>query len=234
MTARTDEDLYVLASAKSAAEYRRTASVMDGDAYYWSSANPRSDWYRDRLAGIAAEVRADRGLWFAPAVAGFDARQLGGVRVVPREGGATLEAAIESARTSDPDAVAVISWNEFSENSHIEPSENYGTQELEALARVLGGSATLPTALDSIASPRDEPTGLTGWGALVALLFLAAVLNLVLAYRRGRDDEDEPDPESGPLDDPAPTPPRHRAENGTARSGPATSSLRNLPTRGTK
>jgi hypothetical protein len=26
----------------------------------------------------------------------------------------------------------------------------------------------------------------------VALLFLAAVLNLVLAYRRGRDDEDDP------------------------------------------
>ena len=202
MTARTDDELYVLASAKSAGEYRRTASVMDGDAYYWSSANPRTDWYRDRLADIAAEVRADRGLWFAPAVAGFDARQLGGERVVPREGGATLEAAIGSARTSDPDAVAVISWNEFSENSHIEPSVNYGTQELEALARVLGGSATLPTALDSVESPRDEPTGLTGWGALVALLFLAALLNLVLAYRRGRGDEDDPDGSSPDRDEP--------------------------------
>ena len=234
MTARTDDLLHVLASAKSPQEYRRTASVMDGDAYYWSSADPRTDWYRERLADIAAEVRADEGLWFAPAVAGFDARQIGGERVVPRRGGATLEAAIESARTSDPDAVAVISWNEFSENSHIEPSENYGTQELEALARVLGGSATMPTPLNSVDSPRDEPTGLTGWGALVALLFLAAVLNLVLAYRRGRDEEAEADTGRPAPDEPPPAAPRHRVEDGTARSGTSIQSLKNQPTIGTK
>lgn len=233
MTARTDDLLHVLASAKSPEEYRRTASVMDGDAYYWSSADPRTDWYRDRLADIAKEVRADRGLWFAPAVAGFDARQLGGERVVPRAGGATLEAAMESARTTDPDAVAVISWNEFSENSHIEPSQNYGTQELEALARVLGGSATVPTALDSVESPRDEPTGLTGWGALVALLFLGAVLNLVLAYRRGRDDEEGPPGTGGTTGGQPPAPPRHRATNGdTHVTAGAPLLLKNLPTRG--
>lgn len=236
MTAGVRQSLHVLASAKSPEEYRRTASVMDGDAYYWSSADPRSEWYRDRLARIAAEVRADDGLWFAPAVAGFDARQLGGVRVVDRSEGKTLKESIAAARASSPDAVAVISWNEFSENSHIEPSERYGTQELEALAAVLGGSVGVPQALSSIESPRAESTGLTGWGALLALLLLAALLNFTLAYRRARKDG-WADPEAGSdsSGDAVPTSGRHRATNGQAHpQADGSLTLKHLPMRGTR
>ena len=36
--------------------------------------------------------------------------------------------------SSSPDAVGLISWNEFSENSAIEPSRRYGAQALRTLA----------------------------------------------------------------------------------------------------
>lgn len=198
MTRNVRDRLHVLASAKSSEEYRRTASVMDGNAYYWSSGDPSSDYYRERLEEMAAVVRADKGLWFAPATAGYDARQLGGHRVIGRQQGQTINAALEVARSTDPDAVAVISWNEFSENTHIEPSRQHGIRELKALATVLGGTAALPRELESVQTPREERTGLTGWGALVVLLLLAALLNFYMAFRRPRAPTGPGGPSTGP------------------------------------
>ena len=43
-----------------------------------------------------------------------------------------MEAALQSA----PDAIGLISWNEFSENSHIEPSKKYGSQYLKVLTEM--------------------------------------------------------------------------------------------------
>ena len=37
-----------------------------------------------------------------------------------------------------PDAVGLISWNEFTENSYVEPSQNFGTRYLDVLAGLLG------------------------------------------------------------------------------------------------
>jgi hypothetical protein len=38
--------------------------------------------------------------------------------------------------TSAPDALGIISWNEFSENSYIEPSQNYGFTYLNILSEI--------------------------------------------------------------------------------------------------
>lgn len=46
--------------------------------------------------------------------------------VVGRANGALYEAQWEAAVAADPDWVVVTSWNEFWENTHIEPSERYG------------------------------------------------------------------------------------------------------------
>ena len=49
----------------------------------------------------------------------------------------------------------MISWNEFSENSHVEPSENYGTLYLDVLYELRGTPPpNPPSAADS--SEADE------------------------------------------------------------------------------
>jgi hypothetical protein len=177
--------LLVLSSAKNVAEYQRVAPVTDGDAYYWSSSDPTSALYARKLKEMSRAVHTDGGLWFAPASAGFDARLIGGRDVVPREGGETLRRSIDVARQSAPDALGVISWNEFSENSHIEPSQAHDGEELRALATSLGGRALVPKGL-STPDPLQRNTGLTGWGALIGLLLVGALLNLLIAMVRGR------------------------------------------------
>ena len=186
--------LLVLSSAKNVAEYRRVAPVTDGDAYYWSSSDPTSALYARKLKEMSRAVHTDGGLWFAPASAGFDARLIGGRDVVPREGGETLRRSIDVARQSSPDALGVISWNEFSENSHIEPSQAHGGEELRALATSLGGRALVPKGL-STPDPLQRNTGLTGWGALIGLLLVGALLNLLIAMVRGRRNGARKEPE---------------------------------------
>lgn len=186
-TAGVRDRLRVLASAKSVGEYQRTASVTEGDAYYWSSIDPASPSYAHKMQEMSRAVHADGGLWLAPAPAGFDARLVGGQRVVPRRRGDTLRRSIDLARQSAPDALGVISWNEFSESSYVEPSQVYYGQELTALADALGGTAQVPRD-QAFTDPLRRNTGMTGWGALVVLLFIGALLNLVVTLVRGRRD----------------------------------------------
>jgi len=94
---------------------------------------------------MAEAVHANGGLWIAPAAPGFDARLIGGERVVERKDGAMLESQFRAALSSSPDAIGLISWNEFTENSHIEPSCNYGVRAIEVLARL--GDGIPPTVV---------------------------------------------------------------------------------------
>jgi hypothetical protein len=59
---------------------------------------------------------------------------------------------MEAAFESSPNAVGIISWNEFSENSHIEPSCEYGDQDLKVVAAMLGGTAPsgLPKCVNGV------------------------------------------------------------------------------------
>jgi hypothetical protein len=41
---------------------------------------------------------------------------------------------LDTALQSLPDAIGLISWNEFSENSHIEPSQDHGNLYLKLLS----------------------------------------------------------------------------------------------------
>ena len=141
VTAGVRNRLLVLASAKDVRDYARVARYFDGDAYYWSSVNPeRYPDYGRKLRGLAAKVHATGGLWIAPAAPGFDARQVGGTSVVPRVGGETLRTELNTAASSSPDAIGLISWNEFSENTFVEPSREYGSTALKVIADVRGAS----------------------------------------------------------------------------------------------
>jgi len=153
-------ELMILGSERNEGAYRHIADLVDGNAYYWSSVNP--DTYPDypgKLQQMAAAIHENEGLWIAPAAPGFDAREIGGERVVERHDGAMLQRQLEGALASDPDAIGVISWNEFSENSQIEPSCDYGGQDLAVVAALLGGVA-----------PTDLPECVNGIPAVTSVL----------------------------------------------------------------
>ena len=147
---------HFLGSEHSGDDYAARRDVLDGDAYYWSSVDPDRDrGYSDRLTALAASIRDDGGLWIAPAAPGFDARLIGGTRVVERADGATYRVEWTTALSSDPDALGIISWNEFSENSHIEPSRELGTTYLTATAGLVRETLGRPTRLN----PADATAG---------------------------------------------------------------------------
>ena len=176
--------LLLLASERNLPGYRRLAGLVDGDAYYWSSVDPAVDRnHAVKLAEMGVAVHERDGLWIAPAAPGFDARLIGGHRVVRRDGGATLRSQFEAALGSSPDAVGLISWNEFSENSHVEPSRKHGTQALDVLGDLLGASG--PGAVDFDSSAPEGPP--RAWGPLVALglgFVALTVVSLVAVARR--------------------------------------------------
>jgi hypothetical protein len=192
------ERALLLGSERSADAYASRAQLFDGDAYYWSSPDPlTTPRYLRRLAEVAAAVRADSGRWIAPAAPGFDGRLIGGTSVVPRRDGATYRAAWDGALGTKPDILGIISWNEFSENSHIEPSKTYGDEYLRLTGQLIAslpstGAGGLPSAsadgplppssnppvevpfpADPAPAPRDTNlSGLAVGGAILAALFI--------------------------------------------------------------
>lgn len=153
----------LLGSEREANTYTALSDLLDGDAYYWSSVDPSRDRnYQVRLQALADVIRADGGLWLAPVAPGFDARLIGGTRVIDRADGATYRTEWQTALATDPDGLAVISWNEFSENSQIEPSATYGSRYLEVTADLVRSTLSRPAATDpasaTLAPPSPEPT----------------------------------------------------------------------------
>src|SRR5215211_3650241 len=145
----------VLATEKSPDAYQRVARYFDGNAYYWSSVDPATNSrYPERLKAMASTVHKSGGLWIAPFAPGFDARMVDGTREVPRRDGQTLRMEYNAAVSSSPDAMGLISWNEFSENTHVEPSERYGNSSLQELSNLIRGPTVEapPVIVDS-----DDP-----------------------------------------------------------------------------
>ncbi|WP_392544391.1 hypothetical protein [Oryzobacter telluris] len=176
--------LLVLASSRSLKEYERASSVFEGNAYYWSSVDPEKSWYPTKLAEMGAAVHATGGLWIAPAAPGFDARLVGGKTVVPRRDGRTLALELDAAVGSRADAIGLISWNEFTENSHVEPSRLYGSTALKVLAGFTGSTTALPDIDSSTPSTRPAASGLNGVAAVLVLSALLAGLLIRARWRR--------------------------------------------------
>jgi hypothetical protein len=174
----------VLASASSVEDYERVADVVAGNAHYWGAVNPEKTWYPPRMREMGAAVRARGGLWIAPAAPGFDARLVGGSSVVPRDGTQTLAKELAVAASSAPDAIGLISWNEFSENTHVEPSEDYGKAALEEVARFVGGDPQQVMGVDSSGATGGH-AGFPGWVAL--LLTAIGVVAASIYVRRNVD-----------------------------------------------
>ena len=192
--------MLVLSTEKSVAGYQRIADVTDGDAYYWSSVNPQTNpTYATKLTELSQAIHADGKYWIAPFAPGFDARLVGGQKAVPRNNGATLRTEYNVAIKSSPDMLGLISWNEFSENTYVEPSLHYGRTFLDVLADLTHTVAPTPSAgIDSSASSPAAPARSHGQSILLlivfpALLFIGlAVLGVVLRRRRRRREVSSP------------------------------------------
>ena len=178
--------LLILASERNLDGYTRLSSLVDGDAYYWSSVNPATyPGYQDKLNQMSQAVHDNNGLWIAPAAPGFDARLINGTTVVDRLNGNTFRTEINTAMASSPDAVGIISWNEFSENSHIEPSQKYGTQYLDILSQIHNApvpdivefDSSIPDHIYSEVIPGSRVVALGGLAGLM-------VVSMVIIIRR--------------------------------------------------
>jgi hypothetical protein len=123
------------------------APYLDGDAYYWSSQNPYANPQSfGQVKALAAAVRASPAnpdgtpeQFVAPAAPGFDTQLEGGSSCTPRKSGQTIGALVNGNAASNPDAWGVISWNEITEASYIDPMTRYGTTDLDALTRLIRG-----------------------------------------------------------------------------------------------
>lgn len=176
------DDLLMLASERNVDGYRRLAGLVDGNAYYWGAVNPETyPGYPEKLAELGKAVHAQGGIWIPPAAPGFDARDVGGTSVVERKGGATLRTQLDAATSSAPDAVGLISWNEFSENTHIEPSLKHGSRYLDVVADVR--SATLPQPGD-FDSSEPAATNVNYGVPLIGALLLFALGGVALLLRQ--------------------------------------------------
>ena len=179
---------YLLGASRSVSGYERVATIVDGEAYYWSSADPASSATKAKLNAFGKAVHANGGLWFAPAASGYDGRTLGGRRVIGRDNSRTLVKSLDNAFASSPNAVAVISWNEWSENTYIEPGQKYGDRALQALKayRLLPAQSIQPGLQSADSSEGDTSSGWTGARAAMTLGVLTMVMVLALLLRSQR------------------------------------------------
>lgn len=219
--------LHILATEKNVQDYERVAGAVDGNLYYWSSVNPETfPDYPQKLIDMGNAVRSNGGIWIAPVAPGFDARLVGGESVVERRSGETLRAEWNGALASIPHVIGVISWNEFSENTHIEPSVNYGTQALEVLADLTNSPRPAAVDFDSSA-PEGPPEPESQSMRALAIAGLAAVIitSPLIVRRRHRSvpevgfETDDTDTDDTDTDDTDNTDTRNSAPSATSLGG---------------
>ena len=115
----------------------------------------------------ASRVINRGGYFVATAMPGFDESRLGrGEAVVRGRGdGDYFRRSFAGAAATNPHMIIITSWNEFFENSHIEPSQQYGSFYLDLAREMIGAyksGAVLPSDPAGGATgpaPAESPTG---------------------------------------------------------------------------
>jgi hypothetical protein len=134
---------------------------------------------------MAAAVHRHHGIWICPAAPGFDGRPLGHTRVIDRADGSTFALSLNTAAHSSPDAIGVISWNEWSENTYVEPGQRYGRQELNVLhSYTATGNGMIGVSHPvSATQPHSGWTGLRAGGILVVMTGLGIAVLVTIGRR---------------------------------------------------
>ncbi len=104
-----------------------------------------------------------------------------------RAGGQFLANSFNGAVASGADVILIVSWNEFMENSHIEPSQLYGTQSLDTLRPLIaawkGGASAAPSSASVPPSPPVTTASPTG-SAVQAMTWLNVRSGPGVSYSR--------------------------------------------------
>ncbi len=114
---------------------RGVADVFDGDGWYWSAENPYTNSHAaTTLTKLSTLLHDQHKIWFAPLSPGYNKSNFGvGGTCVPRHGTSTLQTIFQTNVKSHPDGWMLISWNEFFENTYVEPSVRFGNTYLAAI-----------------------------------------------------------------------------------------------------
>jgi len=99
--------------------YIAKMAYFDGNAPYSPTMVPR---YPERFRLMAENCRNMGKIFLCPIGPGMETETVN----IPRENGDFYKRSNATARSFNPSAIGIISWNEFYENTHIEPSEKYG------------------------------------------------------------------------------------------------------------
>jgi hypothetical protein len=137
VSAAVSDSVYLVGD-ETAKSWTRDAAYLEGTSYYWSTESPDNGNAQVTLTDLADQVRAAGKTWFAPFVPGYD-KELAGGSCVPRNGTRTLNRLWSMNSASRPDGWFGISWNEFVENTYLEPTLNYGSTYLDELKRLIAG-----------------------------------------------------------------------------------------------
>ncbi|MGN6790958.1 MAG: endo-1,3-alpha-glucanase family glycosylhydrolase [Streptosporangiaceae bacterium] len=187
VTRKVRSKLLILNTEKNVTGFLRLADVTDGDAYYWSSVNPATNtYYGAKLIDMSKAVHQHGEYWIAPFAPGFDARLLGGKTDVRRLDGRTLRTEYATATRSYPDVLGLISWNEFSENTYVEPSQKYGSRYLDVLRQLPSKTANgPPSAFRTGPGKQSLPSGYLPGLIRLIVFVVALVIGLgIIGYVR--------------------------------------------------
>ncbi|MEM9951170.1 MAG: endo-1,3-alpha-glucanase family glycosylhydrolase [Chloroflexota bacterium] len=141
--------------------------AMDGMyAFNLAWANGRSGTYSSQRSNM---INAGGSLYIPTIHPGWDEDRIAArdgrpnpTSVRNRNGGQFLATSFNGAVNSGANVILVGTWNEFMENSHIEPSQQYGTQSLDTLRPLItdwkaNGTASVPAEEAPIATAPDFP-----------------------------------------------------------------------------
>lgn len=159
---------------------RNTIWVMEGTSTGYLSAFDglylfNTAWASNPASTAAQWMRRTMsagGTFYTPTVLpGWDESALAAGRPNPtspraRNNGQFLTTSWNGAVSSGANVVLIVSWNEYFENSHIEPSQVYGSQALDVLRPLVatwegGGSAVAAPAPVVGGAPLGAATGVT-------------------------------------------------------------------------
>ncbi len=177
----------LIISEGSLAEYEWLAELVDGH-----TANETNGLNEEQLMQLSQSVHKRGDFWLAPASSAGVAQLIEGAMEAEPRTDETLRKRLNSAIQSAPDAIGLISWNHFADNTHIEPSQQYGTSTLDVLKQL--NKINSPTVLDfdsnsPAATTRSEPRPaldtmrIAAMGVLVILVLIAGMVIVRRAMR---------------------------------------------------
>jgi hypothetical protein len=138
---------------------RGVSPYFAGASWYWSAQDPYNNPQSfSQIAAFAAQLHAEGKLWFAPMTGGFNTAALaGGSTCIPRNNGETIQRLYDGNKGSNPNGWFFISWNEYFENTYLEPSARDGSRALDVLHSIIAGSPPPPPPTPGPPPPSPTP-----------------------------------------------------------------------------